>query len=45
MKTPVTTHAPNPDDFVFRAADRMRIDGCTNAIAREGLSLSLQCEH
>jgi hypothetical protein len=34
-----------PTDFVFRAADRMRIAGCTNAIAREGLSLSLQCEH
>jgi hypothetical protein len=23
----------------------MRIDGCTNAIAREGLSLCLQCDH
>jgi hypothetical protein len=32
-------------DFVFRTADRMRIEGCTNAITREGLSLSLQCEH
>jgi hypothetical protein len=32
-------------DFVFRAADRMRIDGCANAIAREGLSLALHCEH
>ena len=29
--------------FVFRAADRMRIDGCANAIAREGLSLALYC--
>lgn len=36
---------PARADFVFRAADRMRIDGCANAIAREGLSLSLQCEH
>lgn len=36
---------PNAADFVFRSADRMRIDGCTNAIAREGLSLCLQCEH
>lgn len=36
---------PNSADFVFRSADRMRIDGCTNAIAREGLSLCLQCEH
>jgi hypothetical protein len=34
-----------PTDFVFRAADRMRIAGCTNAIAREGMSLSLQCQH
>jgi hypothetical protein len=33
------------NDFVFRSADRMRIDGCTNAIAREGLSLALQCEY
>jgi hypothetical protein len=29
--------------FVFRAADRMRIDGCANAVAREGLSLALYC--
>lgn len=36
---------PAAGDFVFRSADRMRIDGCTNAIAREGLSLCLQCEH
>ena len=34
-------NALNP--FVFRAADRMRIDGCANAIAREGLSLALYC--
>ena len=33
--------ALNP--FVFRAADRMRIDGCANAVAREGLSLALYC--
>jgi hypothetical protein len=45
MNTPITSTASNADDFVFRTADRMRIDGCTNAIAREGLSLSLQCEH
>lgn len=36
---------PAAEDFVFRSADRMRIEGCTNAIAREGLSLCLQCEH
>lgn len=28
---------------VFRAADRMRIDGCANAVAHEGLSLALYC--
>jgi hypothetical protein len=39
------SHTPTVGDFVFRSADRMRIDGCTNAIAREGLSLCLQCEH
>jgi hypothetical protein len=39
------SHTPTAGDFVFRSADRMRIDGCTNAIAREGLSLCLQCEH
>lgn len=45
MNIPIT-HAATPfNDFVFRSADRMRIDGCTNAIAREGLSLALQCEH
>ena len=31
------------NNFVFRAADRMRIDGCANAVAREGLSLALYC--
>jgi hypothetical protein len=39
------SHTPTAGDFVFRSADRMRIEGCTNAIAREGLSLCLQCEH
>jgi hypothetical protein len=29
--------------YVFRAADRMRIDGCANAVAHEGLSLALYC--
>lgn len=28
---------------VFRAADRMRIDGCANAVANDGLSLALYC--
>jgi hypothetical protein len=45
MNIPITPAANPLNDFVFRSADRMRIDGCTNAIAREGLSLALQCEH
>jgi hypothetical protein len=45
MNIPITPVATPLNDFVFRSADRMRIDGCTNAIAREGLSLALQCEH
>jgi hypothetical protein len=45
MNIPIAPHSPALADFVFRSADRMRIDGCANAIAREGLSLSLQCEH
>jgi hypothetical protein len=35
------TAALNPS--VFRAADRMRIDGCASAVAHEGLSLALYC--
>lgn len=31
--------------LVFRAADRMRIDGCANAVAHEGLSLALHCPY
>lgn len=45
MNIPIQASAPALADFVFRSADRMRIDGCANAVAREGLSLSLQCEH
>ena len=45
MNIPVSTPSQAMHDFVFRSADRMRIDGCANAIAREGLSLALQCEH
>jgi len=41
MNIPIPT--PAVSDFVFRAADRMRIDGCANAIAREGLNLALFC--
>jgi hypothetical protein len=45
MNIPIQASPPALADFVFRSADRMRIDGCANALAREGLSLSLQCEH
>ena len=31
------------NNYVFRAADRMRIEGCANAVAHEGLSLALYC--
>jgi hypothetical protein len=40
---PATVHTLN--DFVFRSADRMRIAGCANAVAREGLSVALFCEY
>lgn len=43
MNIPIQTGEPALSDFVFRAADRMRIDGCANAVAREGLSLALYC--
>lgn len=43
MNTPISTGQPAVSDFVFRAADRMRIEGCANAIAREGLNLALFC--
>jgi hypothetical protein len=45
MNIPIEQSNSALSDFVFRAADRMRIDGCANAIAREGLSLALHCEH
>ncbi len=32
-------------DFFFRTADRMRVEGCANAIAHEGLSLVLYSAH
>jgi len=39
------TVAPGLQDFFFRAADRMRVEGCVNAIAQEGLSLVLSSPH
>ena len=32
-------------DFFFRTADRMRVEGCVNAIANDGLSLVLYSPH
>lgn len=43
MNIPIPSGQPAVSDFVFRAADRMRIEGCANAIAREGLNLALFC--
>lgn len=38
----LTEHpSPTLQDFFFRTADRMRVEGCANAIANEGLSLVL----
>lgn len=35
----------NHPEYLFRGADRMRIEGCVNAITREQLSLALFAEH
>lgn len=43
---PLTDHTDNLlQDFFFRTADRMRVEGCANAIANEGLSLVLYSPH
>jgi hypothetical protein len=36
---------PRPLSPVLRTADRMRLEGCVNALTLEGLSLSLHCPH
>ncbi len=33
------------NEHFFRTADRMRVEGCVNAVAHEGLSLALSCMH
>jgi len=43
MNIPIPTDPTTLNNLVFRAADRMRIDGCANAVAHEGLSLALYC--
>jgi hypothetical protein len=45
MINPAASRHQATNDFVFRAADRMRIDGCANAVASEGMSLALHSEH
>jgi len=44
MNIPITPTPPKPE-YLFRGADRMRIEGCVNAISRENLSLALFAEH
>jgi len=33
------------NEHFFRTADRMRVEGCVNAVAHAGLSLALSCMH
>ena len=39
IPTPQLSHP-----FVFRSADRLRIEGCVNAVLSEGMSLALHCD-
>ncbi len=45
MNIPIDTHNDALSDLFFRAADRMRVEGCVNAVANEGMSLALSCVH
>ena len=45
MNIPIDTPSSALRDIFFRAADRMRVEGCVNAVANEGLSLALSCVH
>lgn len=44
MNIRIPSEDAHASDFVFRTADRMRIDGCVNALTQEGMSLALSCE-
>lgn len=44
MNIPISSAQTQPE-YLFRGADRMRIEGCVNAISREHLSLALFAEH
>lgn len=43
MNIQIHPESTSLNSCVFRAADRMRIDGSANAVAHEGLSLALYC--
>jgi len=45
MNIRIDSQEHSPGELFFRTADRMRIDGCVNALAHEGLSLALSCVH
>ena len=46
MNIPIPSSASTAaGDFFFRTADRMRVEGCVNAVAHEGMSLALSCVH
>lgn len=45
MNIQIDHDSPASQDFFFRTADRMRIEGCANAVAREGLNLVLSSAH
>ena len=43
MNIPIDTPQNGLNDLFFRAADRMRVEGCVSALANEGMSLALSC--
>jgi hypothetical protein len=45
MNIEINLDNPRPFGPVLRTADRMRLEGCVNALTLEGLSLSLHCPH
>lgn len=45
MNIRIDSQEPRLNEHFFRTADRMRVEGCVNAVAQEGLSLALSCVH
>ena len=45
MNIPIDSPHNGLNDLFFRAADRMRVEGCVSAVANEGMSLALSCVH